>query len=317
MKLHRPFLFLKASRREHGYSKEQCIRSASIVVRSVFELRETLSHVWHVYHHAFAATIVLFADIFESIEKGAAQSIIEEKRRTLLLAQNIFVPDRIPGHNLNHLVRQAATAVKLLLDGVQVKSNEDTDNKTNRNSYNSFVQVLQSVAGRLETLLSDGAQAGFKPRVAMAVPPTPSSHTSPMTHLQPPQYIENTQATGGSVQAFEYALQSTPFQQPIELGGSQPAMTTPVPVSAAPLPLSHYPPQQQLTIAQPQIQPPYTVPSNSSQFSMQQFPSHHNLPHAIPLSRPQMETPYVQTPIGYHPPLQYKQEPSPHYMSKY
>ncbi|KAH8922669.1 hypothetical protein BT69DRAFT_221266 [Atractiella rhizophila] len=46
MKLHRPFLFLKASRREHGYSKEQCIRSASIVVRSVFELRETLSHVW-------------------------------------------------------------------------------------------------------------------------------------------------------------------------------------------------------------------------------------------------------------------------------
>ncbi|KAH8925957.1 hypothetical protein BT69DRAFT_1061624 [Atractiella rhizophila] len=188
MKLHRPFVpFFKSTRPQHGYSKDQCIRSASVVVCSVFELRETLSHVPHMYHHAFVATVVLLADMFESIENGVPPSILEEKRRTLLLAEDIFVPDRIPGQNLNHTVTQVATAIKMLLDSVQVKSSEDpgTSSRSNSNSYTSFVEVLKSVRGRLETLLSDCNQGGSKAReLQPAAAVTASCHLPPTAHLK-------------------------------------------------------------------------------------------------------------------------------------
>ncbi|KAH8924991.1 hypothetical protein BT69DRAFT_1318546 [Atractiella rhizophila] len=238
----------------------------------------------HVYHHAFAATVVLLADMFESIENGVPPPILEEKRRTLLLAEDIFVPDRIPGQNLNHLVTQVATAIEMLLDSVQVKN---------------------SVCGHLEALVSDCEQGGSKAReLQQAAAVTASCHLPPIAHLyhhlQPfyrqthysdstkdfrellTEDIKHTQATGGSIQTFEYALESKPFQQhdPVGVEGTQIPLT--VPSSVAPVPLPDYHPQQQLTYA---IQSPYNFPANPSHF-MSLYPNqeqymHHTSDHDL------------------------------------
>ncbi|KAH8917573.1 hypothetical protein BT69DRAFT_654598 [Atractiella rhizophila] len=329
MKLHRPFCpFFKSSLRQHGYSKDQCISSASIVVRSVSELRETFSHVPHVYHHAFAATVVLLADMFESIENGVPPPILEEKRRTLLLAEDIFVPDRIPGQNLNHLVTQAATAIKMLLDSVQVKSSEDpgTSSRSNSNSYTSFVEVIKS-ARELQRAAAVTASCHLPPTAHLYHHPQPSylrTHYSDSTkdfRELLTEDIKNTQATGGSVQTFEYILESEPFQQhdPVGVEGTQIPLT--VPSSAAPVPLSDYHPQQQLTYA---IQSPHNFPANPSHFiplnpNQEQF-ARHTSDHDISPSV-QVQSPYEHTNIIYDDAASarphYKSEPFPHYMSRY
>ncbi|KAH8913670.1 hypothetical protein BT69DRAFT_1344281 [Atractiella rhizophila] len=239
--------------------------------------------------------------MFESIENGVPPSILEEKRRTLLLAEDIFVPDQIPGQNLHHLVTQVATAIKLLLDSVQVKSSEDpgTSSRSNSNSYTSFVEVLKSVRGRLETPVSDGDQGGSKGReLQQAAAVTASCHPHLKAHLyhlpQPPflqdfpklltEDIKNIQAIGGSVETFEN-VESGHFQQPFPVGVEvTPAETRPTdPASAAPVPLSDYPLQQQLnyTIQSPYPFPsPHFLPPNPSQQQFQPHPSHYLSPYA-------------------------------------
>lgn len=67
VKLHRPWM-TRGQEDKHSrfaYSTEQCVKSARIVIESHHSISSVTTTQWFSYSHTLAATLVVFADLFQ------------------------------------------------------------------------------------------------------------------------------------------------------------------------------------------------------------------------------------------------------------
>ncbi|KAJ5986630.1 hypothetical protein N7451_010995 [Penicillium sp. IBT 35674x] len=93
VRLNRPFLsrgYAKGSK--FANSKDNCLNSARIVVDCHYNLRDltTSGSLWFVYSHTLSSAMVLFLDLFWSIDNNLPTAEIDEKTRTIYMVQEIF-----------------------------------------------------------------------------------------------------------------------------------------------------------------------------------------------------------------------------------
>ncbi|GAA5916676.1 hypothetical protein JCM6882_002263 [Rhodosporidiobolus microsporus] len=100
VRLHRPFMA------KHDYSRKACLESAEKVIRADLDVIATTNNAWFTYSHALGSAIVLFADLFMSIDEGLPETDIERKKEILVLAFNVFSRyDDIPSMQLRSVVQ--------------------------------------------------------------------------------------------------------------------------------------------------------------------------------------------------------------------
>ncbi|KAJ5805951.1 uncharacterized protein N7503_003553 [Penicillium pulvis] len=93
VRLNRPFLsrgYAKGSK--FANSKDNCLKSARIVVDCHYNLRDltTSGSLWFVYSHTLSSAMVLFLDLFWSIDNNLPTAEIDERTRTIYMVREIF-----------------------------------------------------------------------------------------------------------------------------------------------------------------------------------------------------------------------------------
>ncbi|KAI5474464.1 Zn(2)-C6 fungal-type transcription factor [Pseudohyphozyma bogoriensis] len=91
VRLHRPFLSRGYNpTSQFRYSTEQCVRSAKLIIASNYELLRITSSLWWMYTATLGSAIVIFMDLFHTIDTDMSESAIKEKKDVLLKASILF-----------------------------------------------------------------------------------------------------------------------------------------------------------------------------------------------------------------------------------
>ncbi|SGY16443.1 BQ5605_C012g06873 [Microbotryum silenes-dioicae] len=109
-RLHRPFSTRGYSEAKYRPSTDACLKSARIVIISTHNIADATRDIWYSYSHVMGAALVLFNDLFMSIDQDASDSEIDSKRKALLLALEIFTKGsgNICSPSLQVVVQQGA-----------------------------------------------------------------------------------------------------------------------------------------------------------------------------------------------------------------
>ncbi|SCV67647.1 BQ2448_5258 [Microbotryum intermedium] len=109
-RLHRPFSTRGYTEAKYRPSTDACLKSSRIVIISTHNIADATRDIWYSYSHVMGAALVLFNDLFMSIDQDASDSEIDSKRKVLLLALEIFTKGSgdISSPSLQVVVQQGA-----------------------------------------------------------------------------------------------------------------------------------------------------------------------------------------------------------------
>ncbi|ORY80238.1 hypothetical protein BCR35DRAFT_304422 [Leucosporidium creatinivorum] len=155
-RLHRPFLtrgFNSGSR--FAFSAEKCVEAAQFVISNVGIILGWSPNAWFIFSHALGATIVLFADLFHSIDKDASEHVIECKKNVLVKAYDIFSRhSQISAPGLRVIVQQGRRIMSGLFMAEEkrraTRAACTLSNNTPAQPVESFAQVLQHISREIE-----------------------------------------------------------------------------------------------------------------------------------------------------------------------
>ncbi|KAM0750228.1 hypothetical protein T439DRAFT_326177 [Meredithblackwellia eburnea MCA 4105] len=202
IRLHRPFL---SRGYNHGsqfrFSTDQCVRAARLIVASNYGALKITNSVWWIYTSTLGSAIVLFMDLFHSIDTDASEQAIKERKEVLVKASIIF-NTQVISPALRAVVEQG----RRILGGLFLA---EEGRRTQRAAHalvpgsapseiESFAHVLQRIsreASREEQISAATQQqdAPFTPAPATYVPPSSN-----------PQYLPVEQNPEVPLQQFEY-----------------------------------------------------------------------------------------------------------------
>ncbi|OJJ45899.1 hypothetical protein ASPZODRAFT_133766 [Penicilliopsis zonata CBS 506.65] len=166
VRLHRPFLSRGYARESKCvYSREQCLRSARIVVDCHYNLRDltTRGTFWFVYSHTLGAALVLFLDLFWSIDNHMPPAEINERMSVIAMVHDIFsMYSEISNSSLRNIVESAFRIISDL-------SSEARNRQTVEGVKPPFAEILKRVARKVS--LDSASQT----QPAVTLPPQPLS----------------------------------------------------------------------------------------------------------------------------------------------
>ncbi|KAK4704674.1 hypothetical protein P7C70_g1528, partial [Phenoliferia sp. Uapishka_3] len=91
IRLHRPFLsrgYNPGS--QFRFSTEQCVKAARLVIASNFNVLKISTSLWWTYTSTLGSAIVLFMDLFHTIDTDITDPLMKEKKQVLVKASMIF-----------------------------------------------------------------------------------------------------------------------------------------------------------------------------------------------------------------------------------
>lgn len=167
VRLHRPFLSRGYSRgSKFAYSRDQCLNSARIIVECHYNLRDlaTTGTFWFVYSHTLGAAIVLFLDLFWSVDNELPSAELVEKMRIVSMLPEIFsTSSQISNPGLRTIVNSASRIVNDLAAEVKVRQTTSVAQSFSPNGHHrpakreSFAEVLRRISRNLS--LSEGSSS--------------------------------------------------------------------------------------------------------------------------------------------------------------
>ncbi|KAK9447080.1 uncharacterized protein V1518DRAFT_407373 [Limtongia smithiae] len=220
VRLHRPFLSRGYSKEsKFAYSREQCLKSARIIVDCHYNLRDltTTGVFWFAYSHTLGASIVLLHDLFWSIDNDVPPPELAEKMRVITMVQDIFsMYNEISNSSLRKIVESSYRIIRLTCDASGLASEGESRHSARaarRFSLNgdsklakpeSFAEVLRRISHN----------PGVAPvqNIASSSMEYQSSSSQPITH-HALQYIQ----TAGLPGSLNQTPQTSAFQRPQDL----------------------------------------------------------------------------------------------------
>lgn len=124
-RLHRPFSTRGYLKEQYAYSTKACLKSAREIIVSTSQIHDSVLEITFSYSHCFSATLVLFNDLFHTIDvdEGNA-SDIEEKTATLKLASQMFARgEEVTSTNLRKIVDQGFRVITGLFSALEKRQN--------------------------------------------------------------------------------------------------------------------------------------------------------------------------------------------------
>ncbi|KAK4051144.1 hypothetical protein OIV83_002966 [Microbotryomycetes sp. JL201] len=166
VRLHRPY-FARGLQEHSPYrkSREQCVKSARIVIQSHHDIMDVTNIVWFSYSHALTAALVLFADLFHAIDSGKSTQELDEMSEYLVMAYTIFSrSDEIASSILRSVAQQGAKVISGLF--MAEKKRRHLREAGAKQTAEPFAKILQQITKELDTppprqnVPLSGAQAG-------------------------------------------------------------------------------------------------------------------------------------------------------------
>ncbi|KAL8287023.1 hypothetical protein RQP46_004029 [Phenoliferia psychrophenolica] len=188
IRLHRPFLSRGYNAgSQFRFSTEECVKAARLVIASNYGVLQITSSLWWIYTSTLAASLVLFMDLFHSIDTDAPEASINEKKDVLLKSSLIF-NTQVTSPALREVVEQG----RRILDGLFVA---EESRRMNRAAHT----LISSSGQPSEVLHRIGHQVSADdPDVAA---PAPAFVPAATSQVQVAPYTEAPQADAS---AFEY-----------------------------------------------------------------------------------------------------------------
>ncbi|KAJ5628499.1 hypothetical protein N7490_010727 [Penicillium lividum] len=186
VRLNRPFLsrgYAKGSK--FANSRDKCLQSARIVVDCHYNLRDltTSGSLWFVYSHTLSSAMVLFLDLFWSIDNNLPAPEIDERTRAIYMVQEIFsMYSEITNTPLRRIVESAYRIISDLVSESQSRRSAKALS-TNANQQQpipkpaTFSEVLRRISRKmtLGARSSRGDDPGYTSSASSHFPPSTSA----------------------------------------------------------------------------------------------------------------------------------------------
>ncbi|KAM0787620.1 hypothetical protein ACM66B_003686 [Microbotryomycetes sp. NB124-2] len=151
VRIHRPF-FARGLQEHSPYrkSREQCVRSARIVIQSHHDIMDVTNIVWFSYSHTLSAALVLFADLFHAIDSGEPSDELDKKTDFLVMAYTIFSrSEDIASSILRSVAQQGAKVISGLF--MAEKKRRRFREAGSKQPAEPFAKILQQITHELDT----------------------------------------------------------------------------------------------------------------------------------------------------------------------
>ncbi|KAJ5730331.1 uncharacterized protein N7483_004839 [Penicillium malachiteum] len=202
VRLNRPFLSRAYSKgSKFAYSRENCLHSARIVIDCHYNLRDltTSGSLWFVYSHTLSAAMVLFLDLFWSIDHNLPPAEVDEKTRTIFMVGEIFsMYSEISNTPLRRIVESAFRIISELISESQSRRSAMEARNFNMSSPQQpfmkpppFSEVLRRISRNM-TLSNNSSRLADSGSTAMMASQLPSS-----------SYQQSPYAGGASAKTYE------------------------------------------------------------------------------------------------------------------
>ncbi|KAK4056803.1 hypothetical protein OIO90_002052 [Microbotryomycetes sp. JL221] len=179
VKLHRPY-FARGLQTDSPYhrSKEQCVKSARIVIQSHHDILDVTNSVWFSYSHTLTAALVLFADLFHAIDSGMSDKDLDKMSTELVMAYTIFSRyEDIASSILRNVAQQGAKVISGLF--MAEKKRRQLRDTGAASPPEPFAKILQQITHELDApvprhqLQLGGAQPGVSSALGLNTSSTP------------------------------------------------------------------------------------------------------------------------------------------------
>ncbi|KXN85054.1 hypothetical protein AN958_11727 [Leucoagaricus sp. SymC.cos] len=143
LRLHRPFLFRGCFDTRYTNSRNQCIKSARLILQHLGTNCQAgkLLRWWFAVWYAFGAVVVLFADLCY-LHSNGSESEVEQRRKEIKDALQLF---KSVGESAPSMTRNTIRLIENLLAAESTMLAKESQNRVTSKDASSFEQIVKKI----------------------------------------------------------------------------------------------------------------------------------------------------------------------------